>query len=153
MKRAMKSISKELLCISLAVTIIISASGCSGGKGSGSHIFNAAVIGGVIGGIIGHQSDETEAGIAVGATLFGVGAALAEMDKQHHTPSKEAHENMVKNDKAESIRETYIIEIHNSNGSVTSVKIRRKGSVYIGPNDERYDELPTEEQLKPVYGL
>jgi hypothetical protein len=150
----MRAKCKELLCISLAVTIIISASGCSSGKGPGSHIFNAAVIGGVVGGIVGHQSDETEAGIAVGATLFGVGAALAEMDKQHHPPSKEAHEGISDNKQhEESIRETYIIEIHNSNGSVTPVKIRRKGSVYIGPNNERYDELPTEEQLRPVYGL
>jgi hypothetical protein len=150
----MSIIRKELLCVCIAVTIVIFGSGCSSGSGSGSQIFNAAVIGAVVGGIVGHQSDETEAGVAVGATLFGVGAALAEMDKHPHTPSKEAHEALGNNrDNEEGIRETYIIEIHNSNGSITPVKIRRKGSVYIGPNNERYDELPTEEQLRPIYGL
>jgi len=33
------------------------------------------------------------------------------------------------------------------------VVLKKKGSIYVGPNGERYEQLPTEEQLKPVYGL
>jgi len=33
------------------------------------------------------------------------------------------------------------------------VTLKKKGDSYIGPKGERYDELPTEEQLKPIYGL
>lgn len=43
--------------------------------------------------------------------------------------------------------------IHNDNGSITPVKIRKKDGTYIGPKGERYEQLPTEEQLKPLYGL
>ena len=98
----------------------------------------AAVGGAIIGGVIGYQSDETGEGIAVGAAICGVGQLLEEIDKDKH-----------KQERAEHV----IVEIQNRNGSITPVKLKKKGNTYIGPKGERYDELPTEEQLKPVYGL
>ena len=43
--------------------------------------------------------------------------------------------------------------ITNSNGSKTSVQITRRGGWYIGPRGEYYDEMPTNEQLRTVYGF
>jgi hypothetical protein len=43
--------------------------------------------------------------------------------------------------------------ITNSNGSKTSVQITRRGGWYIGPRGEYYDEMPTNEQLRAVYGF
>jgi len=108
-------------------------------------IYAAAIGGGIIGGIVGHQSDETKEGVAVGAVLLGVGQLLSQIDKMTH--EEKEHED------DDECYEPVVIEIHNSNGSITPVKLKKDGSVYVGPKGERYEELPTEEQLKPIYGL
>ena len=56
----------------------------------------------------------------------------------------------------DSIRQeinTVTVRITNSNGSISQVKLRKEGVGYVGPRGEYYDQLPTEEQLKPVYGF
>jgi len=45
------------------------------------------------------------------------------------------------------------VNITNSNGSITPVKLQRKDGIYIGPKGEHYDHLPTPDELKPVYGF
>jgi hypothetical protein len=45
-----------------------------------------------------------------------------------------------------------VIQIRNNNGSETQVVLKRKSGTYSGPGGEHYDRLPTEEQLKPIYG-
>ena len=55
-----------------------------------------------------------------------------------------------------SVREdanTEIINVYNSNGSITPVKIKRIDERYIGPRGEIYQSLPTENQLRSVYGF
>ncbi len=51
------------------------------------------------------------------------------------------------------VSDTVVINIPNENGSYTPVTLRRVGGVYVGPRGEQYLNLPTVEQLKPVYGL
>ncbi len=43
--------------------------------------------------------------------------------------------------------------ITNSNGSRTSVTLRKQGCWYIGPRGEYYTGMPTNEQLRVVYGF
>ncbi len=43
--------------------------------------------------------------------------------------------------------------ITNSNGSRTSVTLTRQGGYYIGPRGEYYTGVPTNEQLRVVYGF
>jgi hypothetical protein len=43
--------------------------------------------------------------------------------------------------------------VTNSNGSRTSVRLTRDGPWYVGPRGEYYSELPTNEQLRVVYGF
>ncbi len=43
--------------------------------------------------------------------------------------------------------------VTNSNGSKTSVKLTRQGGWYVGPRGEYYDQIPTNEQLRLVYGF
>jgi hypothetical protein len=49
--------------------------------------------------------------------------------------------------------ETVTVWITNSNGSQTSVSLRRSGPGFVGPRDEWYPDMPTEEQLRMVYGF
>ncbi len=48
---------------------------------------------------------------------------------------------------------TVTVWIANSNGSHTSVPLTRQGRGYIGPRGEYYDQMPTNEQLRVVYGF
>jgi hypothetical protein len=43
--------------------------------------------------------------------------------------------------------------ITNSNRSQTSVNLRKSGPGYVGPRGEYYHNMPTEEQLRIVYGF
>jgi hypothetical protein len=48
---------------------------------------------------------------------------------------------------------TIIVWVTNSNGSKTSVRLTRDGSWFVGPRGEYYTEMPTNEQLRIVYGF
>jgi hypothetical protein len=48
---------------------------------------------------------------------------------------------------------TVTVWITNSNGSRTSVQLTRSGPWYIGPRGEYYTTMPTNEQLRVVYGF
>jgi len=134
-----------ILILSLALAL---CGGCNEGNGHMRlhPIYSSALMGALIGGIIGHQSDETGEGVALGATLFGVGSLLHEMDhaQKHNNEWNSSGENP-------ECAERVIVDIHNDNGSITPVTLKKKGDSYFGPKGERYE--PTEEQLKPIYGL
>jgi hypothetical protein len=143
---------KAPVVILLAVSLVLGLCGCCSENQNDCEnglkitpIYAAAIGGGIIGGIVGHQSDETKEGVAVGAVLFSVGQLLSQIDDMAHEEKEHEEEN--------ECAKPVVIEIHNSNGSITPVKLKRDGSVYVGPKGERYEELPTEEQLKPIYGL
>jgi len=48
---------------------------------------------------------------------------------------------------------TITVWITNSNGSMTSIQLTREGSWYRGPRGEYYTSIPTNEQLRIVYGF
>jgi hypothetical protein len=48
---------------------------------------------------------------------------------------------------------TITVWITNSNGSRTSVQLTREGAWYRGPRGEYYTSMPTNEQLRVVYGF
>jgi len=148
------TIPKTTVVFFLIVSLVLGLCGCGSEnqnrKSNGlklSPIYGAALGGAIIGGIIGHQSHETGEGVAIGAAVLGVGELLRQTDKLSEKEQKRESERKAKD------AEQVVIEIQNDNGSVTPVKLKKKGSIYIGPKGERYDGLPTEEQLKPIYGL
>ena len=95
---------------------------------------------------MGYQSREEGEGAAVGAALFGVGELLRQIDNNSGQQKQGKYGN---NDE---IKEIYIIQVHNSNGSITPVELTKQGNIYIGPKGEQYEKLPTEEDLK-AYGF
>ena len=143
---------KTSVAIVLIASLAMSAcGGCSSDRGGSSArlklhpIYESALWGAAIGGIIGYQSDEAGEGAALGAVIFGVGALLTQTDKMPQEHREHKHE--------EEEEQEVVIQIHNDNGSLTPVVLQKKGGTYIGPNGEHYKRLPTEEQLKPIYGL
>jgi len=48
---------------------------------------------------------------------------------------------------------TVQVKVTNSNGSIVQVPLRRQSVGYIGPRGEYYSTLPTEDQLRKIYGF
>ena len=99
-------------------------------------------IGAGVGALAGGDTEGTLIGAAVGG---GAGYMLGnEGDKKKAAADRE------------SIRQemnTIMVKVTNSNGSIIQVPIKRQGVGYVGPRGEYYTDLPTEDQLRPIYGF
>ncbi|HUT30534.1 MAG TPA: hypothetical protein VMX13_12140 [Sedimentisphaerales bacterium] len=142
----MKRASKKSIVLTLLVLVMVGL--CGGCQGLMlSCIYTSALIGGGVGGIIGYQSGEALAGALIGAGILGTGELLNQTDqlaRQEQEQSQKCREEG---------EEKVVVEVTNSNGSIIPVELKKEGCVYIGPKGERYNELPSEEQLRPVYGF
>ena len=75
--------------------------------------------------------------------------------KGEHYPSIPTKEQlkMIYGEKAKKVDSgRTVVWISNSDGSKTPITLQKEGSVYIGPAGEKYTSLPSEEQLKLLYG-
>ncbi len=145
----MKTTSRKAVSVVLAVMLLAAFGGCNEEHRSDHRrpirlgpIYGSAIFGAILGGIIGHQSEEPGEGAAVGAVVCGIGAWLGEIDRQNEDDDDEDDED----------EDEVVIQIRNDDGSETEVVLKRKHGTYFGPQGEHYDRLPTEEQLKPIYG-
>jgi len=134
----MKRVAMLALTLSIGLTVMIA--GCDSDAG------NTALIGTAVGAGVGALAGGDAEGALIGGAIGG-GAGYVignESDKkktQQEIASVRAEQDVV------------TIWITNSNGSQTSVRLRKDGPGYIGPRGERYPSLPTEDQLRPVYGF
>lgn len=142
--------TRMVKCGVLLLAAAVVFAGCTAAeKGAGI----GAAGGALAGGIIGHQSGHKEGGALIGAALGGLGgyAVGNEMDKKK-VPNQ-ATQAQVQAQAAQDAANTVIINVQNTNGSITPVVLRRNGNIYIGPRGEQYTALPTEEQLRKIYGF
>jgi uncharacterized protein YcfJ len=131
-----------VVVVSLGLALV---TGCESDAQTGALIGTAAGAG--IGQAIGHDTESTLIGAGVGAA--GGYMIGNEQDKKKAQAQTRAE--------MESLRQEMnivTINVTNSNGSITPVRLRKQGVVYIGPRGETYTTLPTEEQLKQAgYGF
>ncbi len=114
--------------------------GCESDAQTGALLGTA--VGAGIGALAGGSTEDTLVGAAVGG---GVGYILgSEQDK------KKTRAEM---DTLRQEMNTVMVKVTNSNGSIIQVPLRKQGIGYVGPRGEYYDKLPTEDQLRPVYGF
>ncbi len=133
-------------CLTILITAGIGlglafTAGCESDAQTGGAI--GALAGAGIGQLAGGDTESTLIGAAVGG---GAGYVIGnEQDKKKMKAEIEASKQTATN--------TVTINVVNSNGSITPVVLRVQGNVYVGPKGEQYMNLPTPEQLKPVYGF
>ena len=134
---------RQFVTLGLAVVVacgIALTAGCENDAG------NTALLGTAIGAGVGALAGgDTEGALIGGAIGGGAGYMIGNESDKKQTQSEinavRAEQNVV------------TVWITNSNGSQNAVRLRRDGPGYIGPRGERYPSLPTEAQLKPVYGF
>lgn len=134
---------KEKMFIGVMVVLIsgmLVFGGCESGGQTGALLGSLAGAG--IGQLAGGDTESTLIGAAVGGTTgYIIGS---EKDKQ------QARAEIGKLRQEMSI---VPVNIRNSNGSISQVLMKKDGVGYRGPNGEYYDHLPTEAELKPIYGF
>ena len=105
-----------------------------------------AALGAGVGALAGGDSDAALTGAAIGG---GVGyIAGSESDKKKTQLQTQQQIQAVRQE-----QNIVTVWITNSNGSQTPVKLTRSGPSYVGPRGEIYNDMPTKEQLKMVYGF
>ena len=133
--------SKKTTIIAIALSLaIIFSMGCQTGGQTGALM--GSVAGAGVGNLIGHDTESTLIGAAVGG---GIGYLVGnESDKQQASAHREALHHEIN---------STLVNVRNSNGSTVQVRLARCGVGWKGPRGEYYDQLPTNEQLRPVYGF
>lgn len=133
-----------------AMMIGLALTGCASdptGPSSAAKTAGLGTLAGAgLGAIIGHQSGHTAEGAAIGAGAGAVGGYVIGNEKDRAQTQSQINE-------ARAQANTVIININNSNGSITPITLTRQGNLYVGPKGEQYTTLPTEEQLRKVYGF
>ncbi len=126
-----------VVVVSLGLAFFV---GCESDAQKGAGI--GALAGAGIGQLAGRSTESTLIGAAVGG---GAGYMIgSEQDKK---------KTKAEMDELRSEMGTVTVNVTNSNGSITPVKLKKQGVGYVGPRGEYYDKLPTSEQLRPVYGF
>ncbi len=129
--------------------IIISAGllfliGCENNAQTGTALGGLAGAG--IGAIVGNQSGNAGTGALIGGAVGAGGGYMVgnESDKKQMNQQIQC---------AQQQANTAVVNITNSNGSITPVTLRRSGNVWVGPRGEQYMSMPTVDQLRPIYGM
>ncbi len=134
-RNSMTILTIVTVCLGLLLT-----SGCGSGGQAGSAI--GALAGAGIGQMAGHDTESTLIGAAVGgAAGYMLGNENDKKKAQQQTDQIREEMNYV------------TVNITNSNGSVSQVRLRKHGIGYVGTRGEFYDHLPSEDELRPIYGF
>ncbi len=132
--------AKTTSVVIIAVCGMLFVAGCSSNAQTGTGF--GALLGAGVGQLIGGDTEATLIGAAIGG---GAGYMFGnEADKSQARAEREA----IRKD-----MQYVSVNVTNSNGSISQVNLRRHGIGYYGTRGEFYDHLPTEDELRPVYGF
>ncbi|MEZ6156112.1 MAG: hypothetical protein R3B56_09975 [Candidatus Scalinduaceae bacterium] len=122
-----------------------SATGTGAGVGAGAGALTGALAGNKIEGI--STAEGAIAGALIGGLLGGVmGNQKDAMKQQNASVNRRL-------DAVDRDANSTVVNITNTNGSTTPVYLHRSGNQWVGPRGEAYNDIPTHEQLRPVYGF
>jgi len=123
--------------------------GCQGTSTTESHTMGGAAIGAAAGGIL-----ASGGGGMTGVEGALVGGVVGGLLGHHDGKQKQENQDLrAQRDAAVQEANTRVVNVKNSNGSSTPVTLHRVGDKWQGPRGEQYDSVPTESQLKPIYGI
>jgi len=134
-----RDIVTTLIMVILSLALVFAA-GCQSDAQTGAAV--GALAGAGIGQIAGRDTGSTLIGAAVGGTA---GYMLGNEGDRKKAQAERAY----LRDQTDYVT----VNITNSNGSVSQVRLRKHGVGYVGTRGEYYNHLPTEDDLRPIYGF
>lgn len=142
----------KLIVSIVALMVVAMLAGCATQQPMGQKqrqgVIGGAALGGILGAIIGNNVGDGN-NQALGAAM---GAALGGTAGSNYGRSQDQIGNRIAG--MEQQMNTEVVTVTNDNGSQTRVLLQKlPHGGYRGPRGEEYSSLPTEGQLKPVYGL
>jgi uncharacterized protein YcfJ len=131
----------------VVAAILLQTTGCATTEADKTTALGAGIgagLGMILGNNLGSGGNDRALGAAAGALLGG--ALGRQYGKQGETQQQMNY--------LQQQQLMTTVWINNSNGSKTPVQLRMtEGGQYIGPRGEYYSSMPTEEQLRKVYGM
>lgn len=124
----------------VVATALVIAAGCQNSAQTGAGI--GVLAGAGLGQAIGRNTEATVLGAAIGGIA---GYVIGNEDDKVQASRERA--------RIRQEMDYVTVSVRNSNGSISQVRLRREGIGYVGTRGEYYDRLPTEDQLRPVYGF
>ena len=135
--------AKNLVTILMVVVVslgLVFVGGCESDAQTGAAL--GALAGAGIGQLAGGDTESTLIGAAVGG---GVGYMLGNEGDKKKAQAERSYLRQEMN--------TVVVNVTNRNGSIIQVPLRKQGVGYVGTRGEYYPVLPTEDQLRLVYGF
>ena len=136
----MNRVSVATLAMLAGVLGLVLIAGCASDAQTGSAF--GALAGAGIGQLAGGSTESTLIGAA------GGGAAGYMLGNESDKTKAEMERGRLRRR-----MNTVAVKVTNSNGSVVQVPLRKHGVGYVGTRGEYYPTLPTQDQLRPVYGF
>jgi len=128
-----------MILVALMAGLLMIA-GCQNSAQTGAVV--GLLAGAGLGQAIGHHSGATIVGAAIGGAA---GYMIGNEDDKQRAAMERVH--------MRQEMDYVTVNITNSNGSISRVRLRREGVGYMGARGEFYDHLPTQDELRPVYGF
>lgn len=147
----MKTTFNMKLAATAVAGMALTMTGCTSTQtGTAAGVGVGATVGAIIGNNIGGGGDDgnRDKGALIGA---GVGGLIGNTMGRQADQQKQLNARV---SAAEQAQQQQTVWITNSNGSRTPVTLRMgSGGTWTGPRGEVYTSMPTEAQLRPLYGL
>ncbi|MBN1125438.1 MAG: hypothetical protein JXA82_10555 [Sedimentisphaerales bacterium] len=135
--------ARQIVTIGLTLVVALTFLGVAGCETDAQNTaLLGAAAGAGIGALAGGDTEATLIGAGVGAgTGYIIGNESDKKKTRQDIEAVRAEQNVV------------TVWITNSNNSRIPVRLTKSGPNYVGPQGEIYTTMPTEEQLKMVYGF
>jgi hypothetical protein len=134
-----KKLLKILIVAGVGFGLLLSG-GCQNDAQFGSAVGSLAGAG--IGQLAGGDTESTLIGAAVGGAAGYMIGNESERQKDSASRACMRHE-----------MNTVAVNMTNSNGSISQVRLKKHGVGYVGTRGEYYSHLPSEDELRPIYGF
>jgi hypothetical protein len=134
------AVGKTGTMILIATAGLLLIAGCANSAQTGMAV--GVLAGAGLGQMIGGHTGATLAGAAIGGAA---GYVIGNEDDKQRAEMERVH--------MRQEMDYVTVNITNSNGSISRVRLRGEGIGYVGARGEFYDHLPTQDELRPVYGF
>ncbi len=134
---------KLFICVMVVLmSVMLVFGGCEGGSNATTGAGLGGALGAGIGALAGGDTQSTLIGAGLGAAVGGaIGADKDNKETRAEIDSLRQEMNIV------------TVNIINSNGSISKIRLRKQGVGYVGPNGEYYGHLPAPSELEPIYAF